>query len=195
MHDSTSPRRLKTPPGPEAPARGARTHTWRTRSMVLALAMSGNLCVSTACSQADPPPQDALTPAPAAESDLVLTATDLLPLSEFETQAMARETLIGTYRNEQGGAVGELSISSASSADEVQLHRVFREAGLPADVREATLTLREGEARTSTIRLRSVAGGVVLLETDGTPEGLPQDLWIYYPRTDDPAKAGHQGNR
>ena len=106
--------------------------------------------------------------------DLVLVGTDVVDIESFNK---SKEQLSKNYSAEVGGAALELSLDLTS--EYLTIIRSFNEPGQAVNTKTYIICNSE-EFSSDKLHIRVVGNGILMLETEPSVDGIPDDLWILY---------------
>ena len=107
---------------------------------------------------------------------LVLVGTDVVDIESFNK---SKEQLSKSYSAEVGGAALELSLNLTS--EYLTVIRSFNEPGQAVNTKTYIICNSE-EFSSDKLHIRVVGNGILMLETEPSVDGIPDDLWILYDR-------------
>lgn len=107
--------------------------------------------------------------------DLVLVGTDIVDIESFNK---SKDQLSKSYFAEIGGAALALSLDLTSES--LTIIRTFNEPGQAVNTKTYIICNSEEELSSDDLHIRVVNNGVLILETEPSVDGIPDDLWILY---------------
>lgn len=107
--------------------------------------------------------------------DLVLVGTDVVDIESFNK---SKEQLSKSYSAETGGPVLELSLDLSS--EYLTIIRSFNEPGQAVNTKTYIICKSEDEFSSDELHIRVVNNGILVLETEPSVDGIPDDIWILY---------------
>ena len=107
--------------------------------------------------------------------NLVVVGTDVVDIENFNK---SKEQLSKSYSAETGGAALELSLDLTS--EYLTIIRSFNEPGQAVNTKTYIICHSEDKFSSDELHIRVVNNGILVLETESSVDGIPDDLWILY---------------